>query len=97
MNRGDPKSRQSISTTAEGSSKWSDYTIQDKKIHPRRCQPTTMKGASKWDSYITEEDDDFQPKIRREFTDHTNQWEEDVFGATLYGEILEEDIHPDFR
>ncbi|XP_057468731.1 uncharacterized protein LOC130757937 [Actinidia eriantha] len=97
MNRGDPKLRRSISTTAEGSSKWSDDTIQDKKIHPWRCQPTTMKGASKWDSYITEEDDDFQPKIRREFADHTNQWEDGVVGATLYGEIVEEDIHPDFQ
>ena len=53
----------------------------------------------KWDSYNADDDDDgddLQPKMRREFADHMDQWEDGVLGATLYGEIVE-DIHPDFQ
>ena len=46
--------------------------------------------------HLDDDDDDLQPKMRREFTDHTDQWEDGVLGVTLYGEIVE-DIHPDFQ
>ncbi|XP_059630291.1 uncharacterized protein LOC132273336 [Cornus florida] len=89
-------------TMTKGASKWSDRMTQDNngdlagKV-PWTSRPTMVKGASKWNDYIADDDDDLQFKNKRDVAGDVGEWDHGVLETALNDQMVEEDIHPDFR
>lgn len=96
MYSSDKESRKYQPTSTSGTSKWSDYVIQDDN-EARRAQPTAViTKASKWNDYITQEDDNLNLGSGRNFANHMGQQSCNDWETILDDQKVEDDVHPDF-